>query len=107
MVSENRFNVVDSPSLVWPFDVSIPTKRFRLFVAADTKTASVDAVSTFTRAALEKGMVYFCGWGAGLLRRYSLDGENFEHLSSLKVTMVRIAPLPFEVSNDRLMLRCS
>jgi hypothetical protein len=75
MVSENRFSVVDLPSLVWPSDVSIPTKRFRLFVAADTKTTSVDAVSAFTHTALEKGMVYFCGWGPDCERFHDIVDE--------------------------------
>jgi hypothetical protein len=72
MASENRFNVVDLPSLIWPSDVLIPTKRFRLFIAADIKTTTVDAVSVFARTALEKGMVYFCGWGPDCERFHDL-----------------------------------
>jgi hypothetical protein len=75
MGSENHFNVVDLPSLIWPSDVSIPTKRFRLFVAADTNTSTVDAVSAFAYAALEKGMVYFCGRGPDCERFHDIIDE--------------------------------
>src|SRR6202035_1797311 len=75
MASENRFSVVDLPSPVWPSAISIPTKRFRLFVAADTKTSTVDALSAFSCAALERGMVYFCGWGPGCERFHDIVDE--------------------------------
>jgi hypothetical protein len=75
MPSENRFNVIDLHSLVWPSDVLIPTKRFRLFVAADIHATTVDAVSAFARAALEKGMVYLCGWGPNCERFHDIVDE--------------------------------
>ena len=54
MRSADHFKVVDLPSLIWPSNVTIPSKRFRLFVAADTENNTVDVVSAFANAALEK-----------------------------------------------------
>ena len=62
MRSADHFKVVDLPSLIWPSNVTIPSKRFRLFVAADTENNTVDVVSASANAALEKGMVYFCSF---------------------------------------------
>ena len=74
-MGSNRFKVVDLPSLIWPSNLSIPSKRFRLFVAADTKNSTVDALSAFAYSALEKGMVYFCSWGPDCERFHDIVDE--------------------------------
>jgi len=75
MRSADHFKVVDLPSLIWPSNVTIPSKRFRLFVAADTENNTVDVVSAFANAALKKGMVYFCSWGPGCERFHDIVDE--------------------------------
>jgi hypothetical protein len=63
MLAKDRFLVIECESLTWPSNLHIPSKRFRLFVAADASRSSVEALSTFAEAALVQGMVYFCAWG--------------------------------------------
>jgi hypothetical protein len=53
----------------------LPTKRFRLFVAADTLDATVEAISEFVMAALTAGMVYCCAWGQGCERLHDIVDE--------------------------------
>jgi hypothetical protein len=61
MTTQNKkFAVVAVPELVWPSELEIPTKRFRLLVTADTSSLGVDSISNFVLKALEHGMVYFC-----------------------------------------------
>ena len=50
----------------------IPSKRFRLFVAADVSTVSVETISDFADQALENGMVYFSAWGPGCGRFHDI-----------------------------------
>ena len=75
MRSADHSKVVDLPSLIWPSNVTIPSKRFRLFVAVDTENNTVDVVSAFANAALGKGMVYFCSWGPGCERFHGIVDE--------------------------------
>jgi hypothetical protein len=63
MLAQDRVRVVECQSLNWPSDLLVPSKRFRLFVAADVSHSSVEEISTFAEAALARGMVYFCAWG--------------------------------------------
>jgi len=71
-----RFVVVECNSLIWPSELQIPSKRFRLFVAADASRASVEVVSEFAQAALKQGMVYFCAWGPDCQRFEDIVDEN-------------------------------
>jgi hypothetical protein len=57
------FSVIELAELKWPTTLNMPTKRFRLFVAADVTELSADALADFGRAARRNGMVYFCAWG--------------------------------------------
>lgn len=57
------FSVVELAELRWPTTLNLPTKRFRLFVAADFTGLSANALADFGRSALRSGMVYFCAWG--------------------------------------------
>lgn len=70
-----KFAVVEAPELLWPAKLDIPSKRFRLLVAADTSKVSTQALSTFAAAALERGMVYFCSWGEGCERFHDIVDE--------------------------------
>lgn len=63
MEPDKRFAVIQVPDLVWPPTLEVPSKRFRLLVAADSTNLSTQAVADFTLAALNQGMVYLCSWG--------------------------------------------
>ena len=63
MRREKRFAVIQVPDLNWPVTLEIPSKRFRLFVAANVTDVSTQTISDFSLAALNRGMVYFCSWG--------------------------------------------
>ena len=72
-----QFTIVSLDSLAWPASLSIPSKYFRLFVAADTANLPVDEISKFAAAALLKGLVNFCAWGAGCERFHDIVDECF------------------------------
>ena len=59
------FSVIALAELKWPTNLNLPTKRFRLFVAADVTELNADALADFAWAAVCSGMVYFCAWGRG------------------------------------------
>jgi hypothetical protein len=63
MAHEKRFLVIQVPDLKWPALLKMPSRRFRLFVAADITNGATQVVADFALAALERGMVYFCSWG--------------------------------------------
>lgn len=69
------FSVIEVSELSWPASLKLPTKQFRLLIAADTEGCTVDAISNFAEAALIRGMVYFCAWGAGCLRFHDIVDE--------------------------------
>lgn len=75
MNADKQFTVIDLPDLNWPTSLKLPTKRFRLFVAADTLDTSVDSISEFAMAALKAGMVYCCAWGHGCERFHDIVDE--------------------------------
>jgi len=75
MADQKRFAVVQLAELLWPASIALPGRRFRLFVAADTRGLSVDAMSDFATAALSKGMVYFSAWGSGSERFHDIVDE--------------------------------
>jgi hypothetical protein len=53
----------------------IPSKSFRLFVAADITEVSTQTVSDFALAALNQGMVYLCSWGPDCERFHDIVDE--------------------------------
>jgi hypothetical protein len=71
-MSSVLYSVVTVESLRWPEALEIPSKRFRLFVAADVKSVDDRILEEFGEMALRKGMVYFSAWG--------LDCERFHDL---------------------------
>ena len=75
MPTKNHFFVVESPILNWPTTLQIPSRRFRLFVAADTTDITTEVISAFVHAALKSGMVYFCGWGPDCERFHDIVDE--------------------------------
>jgi hypothetical protein len=62
-MSKNHSCVVGLESLQWPDKLIIPSKRFRLFVAADVRSIDARTLADFGEMALKNGMVYFCAWG--------------------------------------------
>jgi hypothetical protein len=62
-MTKNHGCVVGIESLQWPHALKIPSKRFRLFVAADIRDIDVQVLADFGKTALKMGMVYFCAWG--------------------------------------------
>jgi hypothetical protein len=75
MEQEKRFAVVQLPEFGWPIALEIPSKRFRLFVAADTSGVSTNTLSDFASVALNQGMVYFCAWGPDCERFHDIVDE--------------------------------
>ena len=76
MPTNDRFLVIECDSLIWPSELQISSKRFRLFVAADASRASVEVLSAFAQAALKQGMVYFCAWGPDCQRFEDIVDED-------------------------------
>jgi len=74
-MEQKRFAVIEVPDLNWPPRLEIPSKRFRLFVAADTADVSTEDLSNFALAALNRGMVYFCSWGPDCSRFHDIVDE--------------------------------
>jgi hypothetical protein len=75
MPAANQFCALEVSSLAWPSGQQIPSKRFRLFVAADTTRSTPEALAEFARAALMQGMVYLCAWGPGCERFHDIVDE--------------------------------
>src|ERR1700686_5436028 len=75
MQVKNKYVVVELASLNWPSATRIPSRRFRLFVAANTTSSTTEAIGQFASAALEAGMVYFSAWGPGCERFHDLVDE--------------------------------
>jgi hypothetical protein len=72
MLIENHFCVIESSMLSWPSPLDIPSRRFRLFVAADVTGTPTEVISAFAHAALRAGMVYFCAWGPDCSRFHDI-----------------------------------
>jgi hypothetical protein len=68
------FTVVELSCFKWP-RLSVPVRRFRLFVAADLRTISTDEIADFARNALSSGMVYICAWGPDCERLHDVVDE--------------------------------
>ena len=75
MEQEKRFAVIQVPDLNWPPALEIPSKRFRLFVAANITDVSTQTVSDFALTALSQGMVYLCSWGPDCERFHDIVDE--------------------------------
>jgi hypothetical protein len=76
MSTKNHFVVVERTSLTWPSELRLPSKRFRLFVAADVSNATVQLISEFAQHAIKSGMVYFCAWGPNCERFHDIVDES-------------------------------
>jgi hypothetical protein len=74
-MSQNQSCVVSLQSLQWPDALKIPSKRFRLFVAADVRSIDTPKLADFGGMALKKGMVYFCAWGPDCERFHDIVDE--------------------------------
>ena len=70
-----NYVVMNSPSFDWPDGMTIPTKRFRLLIAADARKVSTEAISAFATAAMNAGMVYCCVWGPDCERVHDIIDE--------------------------------
>jgi hypothetical protein len=75
MQVKNNYVVVELASLNWPSAARIPSRRFRLFVKANTTSSTTEAIGQFANAALKAGMVYFSAWGPGCGRFHDLVDE--------------------------------
>ena len=71
-----HFEIVNLDRLEWPLSLHLPSRRFRLFVAADTSDIGSAAIKEFARAALKQGMVYFCAWGPDCSRFHDLVDQT-------------------------------
>jgi hypothetical protein len=75
MAGQKSFSIVELSDLKWPSSLQLPTRRFRLFVAADSHQTSVNVISEFAIAALQKGAVYCCTWGRCSARFHDIIDE--------------------------------
>jgi len=64
-------SVLHLDSMVWP-NLDLPSKQFRLFIAADATKIHDDQIETFAEAALSTGMIYCCTWGPDCSRVHDL-----------------------------------
>jgi hypothetical protein len=74
-MTKNLSCVIGIESLHWPAALEIPSKRFRLFVAADVRDVEVQVLADFGAMALKNGMVYFCAWGPDCERFHDILDE--------------------------------
>ena len=70
-----HFSVIELDSLHWPSSLRIPSRRFRLFIAADVTGISTEMIADFAHNALKSGMVYFCSWGPDCERFHDIVDE--------------------------------
>lgn len=76
VIREDRVIVRKVEELEFPLDLKVPTKYFRLLVAADLTDTPTEQLLAFARQLIEKGIVYFCAWGPDCERMHDcLDGE--------------------------------
>jgi hypothetical protein len=74
-MNAKHFAVVPVNKLQWPLLLQLPSRRFRLFVAADARKESAQAISDFAFEALSRGMVYFSSWGPDCERFHDIVDE--------------------------------
>ncbi len=94
MVPDRDFAVFDLPQLSWSADIRIPSRRFRMLVAADVDSVTSETMADFSRRALDQGMAYFCAWGKGCERFHDIVDE---------VIAAAEAPGPAETNGDVVM----
>ena len=59
-----------------PDSISLPSRHFIAFVAADAVSVDSTVLAEFSRRLLRAGCVYFCAWGADCERVHDVfDGE--------------------------------
>jgi hypothetical protein len=75
MIENQEFAVLRLSDFRWPSTVQLPSKRFRLLVAADMTNLDAEVVSSFASAALSCGMAYFCAWGPDCERLHDIFDE--------------------------------
>jgi hypothetical protein len=62
-----------------PDSLSLPTRHFVAFLAADASSVDTEILRKFARWLLDEGCVYFCAWGPGCERVHDIfDRECFE-----------------------------
>ena len=67
----------DFPSM--PDSLSLPSRHFIAFLAADASGVDAAVLAEFSRKLLRAGCVYFCAWGADCERVHDVfDGECFD-----------------------------
>jgi hypothetical protein len=72
---DDTFCLLELNTVQWPTAPEIPSRRFRLFVAADITNLDAKIVAEFGRAALRNGTVYFCVWGPDCERFHDIVDE--------------------------------
>jgi hypothetical protein len=76
MIPADRLLILHSDHLAFPVDVDIPTKYFRLLVAADYKGIPTKELLAFARDLLKRGVAYFSVWGEGCERMHDCMDEE-------------------------------
>ena len=75
MINTENLVVVETASFQWPSDLQVPSKYFRLFVAANATNVPTEQISRFVEESHRKGMVYFCTWGPDCERVHDIADE--------------------------------
>ena len=75
MADEKEFAVIELNELKWPPGLKVPSRRFRLLVAADVNHVSNNILYEFAQDALSNGLVYFCSWGSDCERFHDIVDE--------------------------------
>ena len=75
MTQAKSYAFFELGGILWPSSLQIPSRRFRLFIAADTRRISSETLAQFADQALKHGMVYFCSWGPGCERFHDIVDE--------------------------------
>jgi hypothetical protein len=75
MSTDKNLLSVDLLSLNWPILLYLPSRRFRLFVAADLSSSAAATLAEFAHSALTRGMVYLCAWGPDCERLHDAVDE--------------------------------
>jgi hypothetical protein len=59
-----------------PDSISMPSRHFIAFLAADAADMDAAVVAEFSRRLIQAGCVYFCVWGAGCERVHDIFDEE-------------------------------
>ena len=69
-----------------PETISMPSRHFFAFLAADVTNIDSDEIAEFSRNLIKAGCAYFCVWGAGCERVHDIFDEQCFEVEPLIMT---------------------